>query len=91
MNPRAAAEFVLFLVAALAGIYGFGQAFQGNGLWLAVSAVALVVIAKQMARIQDRWPRRRSVSPPTINAGPATPAGGQHQTVGGVPGSGKPE
>ena len=60
MNPRAAAEMVLFLVAAAIGVYGFGRAFQGEGLWLAVSAVSLVVIAKQMARIQDRYPRRRS-------------------------------
>ena len=59
MNPRAAAEMVLFLVAAAIGVYGFGRAFQGEGLWLAVSAVSLVVIAKQMARIQDRYPRRR--------------------------------
>lgn len=62
MNPRAAAEMALFLVASAAGIYGFGRAFQGDGLWLAISAVALVVLAKQMARVQDRWPRRRSVS-----------------------------
>ena len=62
MNPRAAAEMALFLVASAAGIYGFGRAFQGDGLWLAISAVALVVLAKQMARVQDRWPRRRRVS-----------------------------
>lgn len=62
MNPRAAAEMVLFLGAAAVGIYGFGRAFEGDGLWLAVSAVALVVLAKQMARVQDRWPRRRPAS-----------------------------
>lgn len=59
MNPRAVAEMALFLVASAVGIYGFGRAFQGDGLWLAVTAVALVVLAKQMARVQDRWPRRR--------------------------------
>ena len=73
MSPKAAAEFGLFLAAALAGIYGFGKAFQGNGLWLAVSAVALVVIAKQMARIQDHWPRRRAARLPGTDA--ATVAG----------------
>lgn len=62
MNPRAVAEMALFLVASAVGIYGFGRAFQGDGLWLAVSAVALVVLAKQMARVQDRWPRRRRAS-----------------------------
>lgn len=62
MNPRAAAEMALFLAASAAGVYGFGKAFQGDGWWLAISAVALVVIAKQMARIQDRWPRRRVTS-----------------------------
>ena len=62
MNPRAVAEMALFLVASAVGIYGFGRAFQGDGLWLAASAVALVVLAKQMARVQDRWPRRRAAS-----------------------------
>lgn len=62
MNPRAAGEMVLFLAAAAAGVYGFGRAFQGDGLWFGVSAVALVILAKQMGRIQDRWPRRRAVS-----------------------------
>ena len=62
MNPRAVAEMALFLVASAVGIYGFGRAFQGDGLWLAVSAVALVVLAKQMARVQDRWPRRRAAA-----------------------------
>ena len=62
MNPRAFGEMVLFLAAAAAGVYGFGRAFQGDGLWLGVSAVALIVLAKQMGRIQDRWPRRRAVT-----------------------------
>ena len=63
MNPKATAEFALFLFAAAVGIYGFGQAFQGHGLWLAVSAVSLVVLSKQMGRIQDRWPKKRRSAP----------------------------
>ena len=62
MNPRAVVEMALFLVASAVGIYGLGKAFEGDGLWLAVSAVALVVLAKQMARVQDRWPRRRAAA-----------------------------
>ena len=54
------AELTLFLVAAAAGIYGLGRTFQGNTLWLGVSAVALILLAKQMGRVQDHWPRRRA-------------------------------
>lgn len=75
MSPRAAAEFGLFLLAAIAGTYGFGKAFQGQGLWLAVSAVALVVIAKQMARIQDRWPLHAKALP----SKPDAPVAGREQ------------
>jgi len=62
VNPRAVGEMVLFLAAAAAGVYGFGRAFEGDGIWLGVSAVALVVLGKQMGRIQDRWPRRSAAS-----------------------------
>ncbi len=58
-RQRGLAEAMLFLVAAGAGIYGFGRAFQGGVLWLGVSAVSLIVLAKQMGRVQDRWPHRR--------------------------------
>jgi len=54
------AELALFFVAATAGIYGLGRAFQGSALWLGVSAVALIFLAKQMGRVQDHWPRRRA-------------------------------
>lgn len=64
MNPKASFEFLLFLLAASAGVYGFGRAFQGQALWLAVSAVARIVLAKQMGRIQDGWPRRRPMPAP---------------------------
>lgn len=53
-------ELALFFVASIAGIYGFGRAFRGNTLWLGVSAVTLILLAKQMARVQDHWPRRRA-------------------------------
>ena len=61
MNRRQGfSELTLFFVAAAAGVYGLGRAFQGNALWLGVSAVALIVLAKQMSRIQDHWPRHRN-------------------------------
>lgn len=51
-------EMALFFAAAVAGIYGFGRAFQGDTVWLGVSAVSLMALAKQMARIQDHLPSR---------------------------------
>ncbi len=71
MNARRGlAEIALFAAAAVLGIYGLGVGLdgffepgQGSVLWLGVAAVALMVLARQMARIQDRWPRRgRSAS-----------------------------
>lgn len=52
-------ELTLFFVAAVAGIYGFGRAFGGDPIWLGVSATSLILLAKQMARVQARWPSRR--------------------------------
>lgn len=61
MNRRQGlSELTLFFGAAAAGVYGFGRAFQGNVLWLGVSAVALILLAKQMGRVQDHWPRRKA-------------------------------
>ncbi|NOY54731.1 MAG: hypothetical protein GXP34_01970 [Actinobacteria bacterium] len=60
MNRRQGfSELILFFAAAAAGVYGLGRAFRGDVLWLGVSAAALIVLAKQMSRIQDHWPRRR--------------------------------
>lgn len=53
-------EMTLFFAAAAAGVYGLGRAFRGDALWLGVSAVALIILAKQMSRVQDHWPRRRT-------------------------------
>ena len=61
---RGLAEAALFIAASTAGIYGLGEGLNGffggaaDPWWLAVSAVALAVLAKQMGRVQDRWPRR---------------------------------
>ena len=59
------AEIVLFALAAAVGVYGLGEGLngffgpgQGGVLWLAVAAAAMMVLARQMARVQDRWPRR---------------------------------
>jgi hypothetical protein len=63
---RGIAELLLFLAASTIGIYAFGRGLAGlfgnphpDPWWLPVGFAALWVLAKQMARIQDRWPRRR--------------------------------
>jgi hypothetical protein len=61
---RGLAEASFFLVAAAAGVYGFGQTFEGHIPWLAVSLISFLLLARQMARVQDRWPRRRPAKPP---------------------------
>jgi hypothetical protein len=66
-NNRRGLEMLLFLVASAVGIYGLGQALPGlfepgqgiHLIWLAVTAVALIVLFAQMGRVQDSWPRRR--------------------------------
>ncbi len=62
MKRRPTGEMGLFLLASTAGIYGFGQAFHGSVLWLVIAAVALVILSKQMGRVQDQWPRRDKAS-----------------------------
>jgi hypothetical protein len=62
------AEMLLFLVASMIGIYGFGQGLTGlfepgqgiDLLWLAVTGVAMMVLFAQMGRVHDTWPRRDS-------------------------------
>lgn len=63
---RGIAELLLFFFAAGIGIYAFGRGFAGffgmphaDPLWLPVAVAALWVLAKQMGRIQDQWPRRK--------------------------------
>jgi hypothetical protein len=76
------AEAALFLVASAAGIYGLGEGLNGffgtgpaDPWWLAVAAVALIVLARQMSRVQDHWPRKTDAadgSPePTTREAPA--------------------
>ena len=67
-HPRA--EGLLFGLASFAGVYALGQGlapFYSNTawnqqalLWLAVAGVALVVLAAQMGRVQDSWPKRKA-------------------------------
>ena len=66
---RGVAELLLFLAASVIGIYAFGRGLAGffgyphaDPWWLPVGFAALWVLAKQMGRIQDRWPRRRKQS-----------------------------
>ncbi len=51
-------ELMLFFAAATAGVYGLGRTLQGNIPWLGVTAISLIVLAKQMGRVQDQWPSR---------------------------------
>src|SRR5258708_39697630 len=67
MGNRRGAEMVLFVVAAVVGIYGLGRGLTGlfevgQGIsltWLAVTGVAFLVLFAQMGRVHDTWPRRR--------------------------------
>ena len=80
MNARrGVAEIGLFAVAGAIGVYGLGEGLNGffetgtgGVLWLPVAAVALMVLARQMGRVQDRWPRRPS-RPGAVSRAPAGP------------------
>jgi hypothetical protein len=65
---QAFAELSLFLVAALAGVISIGQAFRGTPAWLLITAVATRVLARQMGRVEDSWPRRKHSRPPRAGA-----------------------
>jgi len=63
---RGIAELLLFLGASGIGIFAFGRGLAGffgqphaDPWWLPVGFAALWVLARQMSRIQDRWPRRK--------------------------------
>jgi hypothetical protein len=78
-------EAVIFLVAAIVGIYGLGQGLTGlmvtgqpiNLGWVAVAGIAFYVLSKQMARVHDSWPHRpakaRRMSKPQGEAEPEFP------------------
>jgi len=65
--PHLEAEITLFVAASVAGTVGLGRGLAGyfhpgSGSWqvgwLGVTAVAFMVLTKQMARVHDYWPRR---------------------------------
>ena len=66
-NQRAGAEFLLFLIVSVVGVYSLGQGLTGlfepgqgiTLLWLAVTGVAMMILFSQMGRVHDTWPRRR--------------------------------
>jgi hypothetical protein len=75
-NHRAGAEFLLFLIVSVVGVYSLGQGLTGlfepgqgiTLLWLAVTGVAMMILFAQMGRVQDSWPRRRNAkADQTIN------------------------
>lgn len=81
------AEATLFLMASLAGVYGLGEGLNGffgtgpaDPWWLAVSAVALIVLARQMGRVQDHWPRKVDTPDGPPETSTKAPAGaGRHR------------
>jgi hypothetical protein len=74
---RGIAELLLFLAASAIGIYAFGRGLaplfgrrHGDPWWLPAGFAALWVLAKQMGRIQDRWPRRKPSRHPSGTTAP---------------------
>jgi len=69
-NHRVGAEFLLFLIVSVVGIYGLGRGLTGlfepgqgiSLVWLAVTGVAFFILFAQMGRVQDIWPRRRETN-----------------------------
>jgi len=79
-TQRAGAEFLLFLIVSLIGVYSLGQGLSGlfepgqgiNLLWLAVTAVTIMILFAQMGRVHDTWPRKpEKQSGPRTNEQPA--------------------
>jgi len=60
---HASGEVVLFVLAASAGTVGIGELYRGHVAWLVVTAFAVFVLARQMGRVQDTWPRRNPRRP----------------------------
>lgn len=66
-NRRPGAEFLLFIIVSVVGVYSLGQGLGGvfepgqgiNLLWLVVTGVAMMILFAQMGRVHDTWPRRR--------------------------------
>lgn len=58
-------EMGVFVAASAVGIYAVGNAFSdlfgsaaGISLgWFAIAAIAILVLAAQMGRVHDAWPR----------------------------------
>ena len=67
---RAGAEFLLFLIVSLIGVYSLGQGLSGlfepgqgiDLLWLAVTAVTVMILFAQMGRVHDTWPHRQKAT-----------------------------
>ena len=66
-KQQPAAEFLLFLIVSVVGVYSLGEGLGGlfepgqglNLLWLVVTGVAMMILFAQMGRVHDSWPRRR--------------------------------
>lgn len=89
---RGIGELLLFVAASAIGIYAFGRGLAGffgnphaDPLWLPVGFAALWILAKQMGRIQDRWPRRRPGRRPAAAVGRRSAGRGASGVTGGTP------
>jgi hypothetical protein len=80
-NPRPVAEFLLFLIVSVVGVYSLGQGLSGlfgpgqgiNLLWLAATGVAMMILFAQMGRVHDTWPRRQQATNNDQAQGPHEP------------------
>src|SRR5262245_18633157 len=69
-KQQSAAEFLLFLIVSVVGVYILGQGLNGlfepgqgiNLLWLAVTGVAMMILFAQMGRVHDTWPHRHDAT-----------------------------
>ncbi len=93
---RGLTEALLFLVASAVGTFGLGTGLadffgpdRGDIAWLAVSAVALMVLAQQMGHVQDHWPRRTATRTTTGRAARPVVGAGTPPT-GTLPSAGLP-
>lgn len=78
-SRKPGAEMLLFLVISAIGIFALGNGLTGlfepgkgiDLLWLAVAAVAIMILCAQMGRVHDSWPSRQQAAPQQAQSAPA--------------------